>query len=67
MIYNMAIKDELRKRRNELGLSQTEVGKRMGVTYTTICNIENGKSCTLDNFVNLCKVLGLEIVLKNNN
>jgi len=39
--------EQIKKRRLELGLSQKEVGERLGVTSFTVLNWEKGKTAPL--------------------
>ena len=38
----MEFKDALKQKRKELGLTQTELAKRLGVTFTTVNRLEKG-------------------------
>lgn len=37
------INETIRKKRRELGISQAELSRRIGVRKATICDFENGK------------------------
>ncbi len=43
----MEIGEKIKERRCEIGLSQTELGKRMGVTRSTVCKVEKGAEANL--------------------
>ena len=61
---------QLVKMRNEMGLSQSDVAKKSGLTQQMVSRIETvGNSPTLRNFLKYVDSLGLEIKLekKNNN
>lgn len=61
---------QLVKMRNEMGLSQSDVAKKSGLTQQMVSRIETvGISPTLRNFLKYVDSLGLEIKLekKNNN
>lgn len=49
---------EVRKRRESLKLTATEVAHRIGVSLSTYCNIEEARSlCSLPVYRNLCRTL----------
>ncbi|WP_267086990.1 MULTISPECIES: helix-turn-helix domain-containing protein [Xanthomonas] len=50
--------ERLRRERLHLGLKQSEVAKRAGVAMSTISNLENGQSVSLDNWVRVTMALG---------
>ncbi|MBO9749802.1 helix-turn-helix transcriptional regulator [Xanthomonas phaseoli pv. dieffenbachiae] len=50
--------ERLRLERLHLGLKQSEVAKRAGVAMSTISNLENGQSVSLDNWVRVTMALG---------
>ena len=50
-------------RRQELGLTQAELGKRIGVSQQQIGRIENGSPITLENAQKIAKVLGINKAL----
>ena len=57
--------EEIRKRLIEAikqsGLTQTEIGKRLGVSQQTVSHYLKGdKMPALDTFANLCKILDLD-------
>ena len=57
------LRDELNKRRIELDLKQEAVGKRMGLTQSTMSKIERGhRSVNLDEFVELAKIYKIDPV-----
>lgn len=60
----MNIGERIREKRKELGLTQQEVANKVGLTYQSILNAENGKSCTLETLKKICNALGLTIELK---
>lgn len=51
----------IKKKRLELGLSQSMVGEKAGVTYQTIINIEKGSKSSLQSILNILDVLGMKI------
>ena len=55
----MEFKDQLKFVRNKLHISQTDLGKMLGVNFTTVNRLENGKSNpsyrTLRAFEKICK------------
>lgn len=61
---------QLVKMRNEMGLSQSDVARKSGLTQQMVSRIETvGNSPTLRNFIKYVDSLGLEIKIekKNNN
>ncbi|WP_420007576.1 helix-turn-helix domain-containing protein [Xanthomonas sacchari] len=50
--------ERLRRERLYLGLKQSEVAKRADVAMSTISNLENGQSVSLDNWVRVTMALG---------
>lgn len=57
--------EEIRKRLidaiKQSGLTQTEIGKRLGVSQQTVSHYLKGdKMPALDTFANLCKILDLD-------
>ena len=60
------MKEKLKQRRKELGLTQKELAKLSGVGEWTIARIETGKANpTVDILERLCKVLKLQIYLES--
>lgn len=59
----------LKQRRVELGISQSELSRRVGCTYVTLGHLESGKSVGMKTFIKVCKELQINIELKpiNNN
>lgn len=53
----------IRKRRKLLGLSQEEVADLADCTHPVIIQLEKGESIRLENFLNIARVLGLNIKL----
>lgn len=51
----------IKKRRLELGLSQSMVGNSAGVTYQTVINVEKGCKPTLSSILSILDALGLKI------
>lgn len=46
------------QRRKELGIKQSELAEKLGISDNQISNIENGKSFPkLNNFISLCNIL----------
>ena len=59
----MTIGERIRKRRQELGLSQQELADKAGVNRPTISELESGKQLglTVDTAKRLARVLGVGI------
>ncbi len=56
----MIIGSKIKEKRIALGLSQDELGKRLGVSKVSICGYEKGtRTPTIQNFVDLMAILGL--------
>lgn len=51
------------KRRLELGMTQTEVGDRIGVGRSTISKIENGKGLTFDTINRMANALDADVTV----
>lgn len=51
-------------RRQDLGLSQVELGDLAGVSYRTVLNVENGRTeISLSRLISILETLGLHLVL----
>ena len=48
-------------RRKELGLTQAEVGKRIGTGRATVCKIEGGKALTVDTINRMADALDVDV------
>lgn len=59
----MEIGERIRERRRELSMTQQEVADKAEMTYQSVLNAENGKSCTLETLKKICGVLDLRIEL----
>ena len=59
----MEIGEKIKELREELVLTQTELGKRMGVTRSTICKVEKGAEAnlTIDRIRAFADALGCSI------
>ncbi|MCP4617033.1 MAG: helix-turn-helix domain-containing protein [Bradyrhizobium sp.] len=54
--------DSIRRRREELRLTQAELGESLGLSRTSVTNIERGRQRLLiDQFQGLCKALGVSM------
>lgn len=57
----MIIGQRIRKARKEKGLSQEELGSKIGVSKVSICGYEKGtRTPTIENFEDLLRILELE-------
>jgi y4mF family transcriptional regulator len=55
----------LKQRRNQLGITQTDLSELSGIALRTIKLVESGKNNpTLDTLIKLAEVLGMEIKLE---
>lgn len=57
------IGEKIRKRRQEIGLSQKELATKVGCTWQSISNVERGKECTTELLSKLADSLGLTLDL----
>lgn len=57
------IGEKIRKRRQEMGLSQKELAIKVGCTWQSISNVERGKECTTELLSKLADSLGLTLDL----
>lgn len=71
--YEMKVKAEieayhvgeaLKQARLALGLTQEEVGERMGLHRAQVCRMESGKSITLASMMRAFRALGVEVALE---
>ncbi len=58
MVVNLSSK--LKMMRTQQGLTQLELAKKIGVSESYICQIENGKMISIKKLDKLAKVLGCE-------
>lgn len=54
---------QLRVARKELGLSQRELGKRIGVTQAHVSKVEGGTDMRLTTLLNFARYLGYEVIM----
>ena len=59
----MNIGEIIKNKRKQLGMSQTELGKKCGIHYVSVENVEKGKMPTFKTLIALCNALNLEITL----
>lgn len=53
----------LRQRRIDLGLTQEEISEALGISRTTVSNVENGNLGQAKTFVDVASSLGLDVLL----
>lgn len=58
MVVNLSSK--LKMMRNRQGLTQLELAKKIGVSESYICQIENGKMISIKKLDKMAKALGCE-------
>lgn len=58
--------NEISKKRKALGMTQKELGDRVGVSWKTISNLETSKNCKFSLLKKVCEVLGLSLALIDN-
>lgn len=59
----MTIGEIIKKRRKELGLSQSQVAEASKLTYQSVLSVEKDKTCTLNSLRRICKAVGLKITI----
>ena len=59
--YKKQVGVKLREARVKSGLSQVELGKKMGATFMTIHRCESGESSSLETIWEMCEILGVDI------
>ncbi len=59
----MAIKDEIRQRRQQLKLSQSELAKAANVTQAMVSKLESGKDVRLSTLQAIVTALDLKLLL----
>lgn len=57
------IGEELRKRREELGLTAYAVAKKAGMQQTRLKEIEEGRNVNLSTIERICEVLGCKLTI----
>lgn len=58
---DVLVGDIIKQRRRELRLTQTQLGDKVGIAYSTLACYENGiRGMSLKIFFDLCKVLDLD-------
>lgn len=56
----MIIGSKIKEKRIALGLSQEQLGEKLGVSKVSICGYENGtRTPTMQNFIDIMEILGL--------
>ncbi len=55
--------NEISKKRKALGMTQKELGDRVGVSWKTISNLERSVNVRYSLLAKVCEILGLEITL----
>lgn len=58
--------NEISKKRKALGMTQQELGDKVGVSWQTISNLERGCNVKFSLLMNVCEVLGLGLALIDN-
>lgn len=57
--------NEISKKRKALGMTQKELGDKVGVSWKTISNLERGCNVRYSLLMDVCEVLGLTIKIVN--
>lgn len=60
----MEIRERIKRKRELANLSQKELADMVGLTDTSISNIERGKSCTLSSLEKICKALNMRVSIE---
>lgn len=55
------MREIIKKKRKELGLTQAMLARKCGVSLNTIGNLETGKCCRYDLLKRVFEILGLEL------
>ena len=58
--------NEISKKRKALGMTQQELGDKVGVSWKTISNLERGCIVRYSLLMKVCEVLGLGLALVDN-
>ena len=58
--------NEISKKRKALGMTQQELGDKVGVSWKTISNLERGCNVRYSLLMKVCEALGLGLVLIDN-
>lgn len=57
--------DKIRKKRKQLGMTQSELAERCGVSLNTIGNLERGLFMRSSTLAKVCNVLGLLVKIED--
>ena len=60
-----AIKNNVRKIREEMLMSKAELGRKAGLSALTIDRVESGMSCRMDTMRKIILALGLKLTDRN--
>lgn len=55
---------KIKEQRKALGLSQEQVARASQLSYKSVLNLEKGQGVTFSTLMKVCKVLNLELNLK---
>lgn len=59
--WNIFIAHKIRENRQRVGMNQTELGEKLGLTRTSMTNIELGRQrLSIENLYLLCKFFGVK-------
>ena len=58
--------DIIQKKRKQVGMTQKELADKLGVSYQTISNLENGKAYSKELLEKVCDILDLEVKIIDN-
>lgn len=59
-LYKKKMGELLKRRRKELGHNQSDVGKMIGLSQTSMSEFENGGNPTLDHYINYCNAVNYD-------
>lgn len=59
--------DRIRKKRKQLGMTQSELAERCGCNWKSISNLERGCTCNGKLLTRVCEELGLSLAIIDNN
>lgn len=57
----------IKEKRKEMNMTQSQVADELGVCYVSICNLERGKNVSSHLLIKVCKLLGLQLIVKEEN
>lgn len=59
--------EKIKEKRKQLGMTQSELAEKCGVSWQSISNLETGKRCRHDLLLRVCEELGLAVAIIDTN